>query len=93
MACLHEAERSHAKWQAGLARETRRVLVLAAERDPRYRRMTDLQLRTTALWRWRLSSYAASLSQSEQKQRDRARLYLALAEHQRAAAPPPVANR
>jgi hypothetical protein len=93
LACLHEAERCHDKWRAGLVRETERVLLLAARRDRRYRRMTDRQLRITAQWRWRLSSCAAALSRSEEKQRERARLYLSLAEHQLATEPPPVASR
>ncbi|GAA2673550.1 hypothetical protein [Actinoplanes palleronii] len=86
-ACLREAERCRARWRRGLERETDRVRIQAAHRDPRYRRMTDRELRVTALWRWRLSSRAQALRHTEQKHRDWSRLYLSLAEQQRASTP------
>lgn len=80
-ACLRKAEACRRKSRAGLDRETRRVTVLAAAGDPRYRRMTASELRSTARWRWRLSPRAQALSRSEEKQRERARMYLSFAEH------------
>ncbi|GIF12873.1 hypothetical protein [Actinoplanes teichomyceticus] len=85
--CLREAERCRDRWHAGLVRETDRVYAQAAAGDPRFRRMSDRELRITALWRWRLSSRALALRRAERKQRDWSRLYLSLAEQQREAAP------
>lgn len=85
LSCLSEAEACRAKWQAGVARETRRVFARAADGDPRYKGMTTRQLRKTGLWRWRLSTAAIQLAKSEEKQRERARLYLNFAEFRRAS--------
>jgi hypothetical protein len=83
VACLAEAEDCRAKWRAGADSETRRVLARAAKGDPRYRKMTPAQLKTTGLWRWRLSTSAVQLRKAEDKQRERARAYLGFSEFRR----------
>ncbi|MFD0522037.1 hypothetical protein [Paractinoplanes durhamensis] len=83
LACLAEAEDCRNKWQAGAESETRRVLARAAGGDPRYAKMTTAELRTTGLWRWRLSTSAIQLQKAEEKQRERARVYLDFAEFRR----------
>lgn len=82
---LHNAERARDQWQKGLERETQRVRALAAGRDPRYRRMTDRELRTTALWRWRLTGEAVALRRSEEKNERQADTYLAFLKFRRNA--------
>ncbi|MEU7906126.1 hypothetical protein [Actinoplanes sp. NPDC049118] len=83
LSCLAEAEACRKKWDAGAARETERVFARAAAKDPRYRKMTTRELKTTGLWRWRLSTSAIQLAKSEEKHRERARVYLKFAEFRR----------
>ncbi|MEU4689949.1 hypothetical protein [Actinoplanes sp. NPDC023714] len=73
---LRTAETCRRRWDAGLSKEITRVRTLAAAHDPRYRRMSDHEMRATALWRWRLSAAGQALRRSEQKAQERADTYL-----------------
>jgi hypothetical protein len=84
-ACLRRAEDCRRKWRDGAATETARVFARAKQGDPRYRKMTDSELRITGQWRWRLSTSAIQLARSEEKQRERARLYLEFGDFRRRA--------
>ena len=81
--CLKVAEDCRDKWRAGLDRERRRVDVLAARGDYRYRRMTPRERACTSLWCWRLSTAAIQLAKREEKCRERSRMYLSFAEFRR----------
>jgi len=88
--CLEKAETYRRRWRAGAARETGRVFERAAQRDPRFRKMTRLQLLDTGLRRWRLTGSAVQLARAEKRQRERARLYLSFAEFRRTTATAPL---
>jgi hypothetical protein len=88
LTCLDAAETCRVKWEAGAARETERVFARAAAGDPRYRKMTPRELKTTGRWRWRLSTSAIQLARAEEKHRERASMYLSFAEFRRLSALP-----
>lgn len=90
---LHKAEHARRRWQAGLNRETERVRTLARANDPRYRKMTERELRQTALWRWRLTGEAQSLRRSEEKNERQADTYLGFIKFRRGAASVPAVSR
>ncbi|MEV4346453.1 hypothetical protein AB0J83_18455 [Actinoplanes sp. NPDC049596] len=85
-AYMRKAQRSHARWAEGLEQETSRIFRLAASGDRRYRDMTDYQLRTTALWRWRKSPFAEADRRREERSRHRAGVYLSFVRHRRGSA-------
>lgn len=84
-ACLRKAENCRQRWQRGLERETQRMMILAAARDPRYRKMTTTQLKRTALWCWRLSAAGQALRRSEAHSREQAHDYLEFLKYRRKA--------
>jgi hypothetical protein len=88
LTCLDEAEVCREKYEAGAAKETKRVFARAAAGDPRYKKMTTRELKITGRWRWRLSTAAQRLARAEEKHRERAHMYLSFAEFRRLSALP-----
>jgi hypothetical protein len=69
------------------------VRALAADNDPRYRKMTDRDLMKTALWRWRLTGEAQARRREEEKSERQADTYLAFIKFRRSASSAGMVSR